>query len=256
MDSKPFYKDRLSLSVLVVFFPMTSDANSIDLTTVAAAPEDDPRSYPLAMNDRPSILPTHAALVTMEGGGGADGAILSTNLGYGLGADCEVTGKIGAKQYVINSYEVGLGQRWLLIEAFDVVGRVALPIYQEGSSFRDVSFGPGVSFNYHSRWVVSGLANLVHLTFDPRPATTLLLGVSIGYQPWERWHFSLATVLGEVGVYHASSSSLFDKVPIEGIIQFAKSITWDVAVKVTNENQWKPTNAWSVSLVLTLKKFS
>jgi hypothetical protein len=192
----------------------------------------------------------------MEGGGGADGAVLATNLGYGLGAGCELTGKIGAKQYEIDSYEVGLGQRWLQTGAFEVVGRVALPIYQEESMFRDASFGPAFSYTFRSRWVVSGLANLVHVTFDPTIAMNLLLGVSIGYQPWDRWHFSLATFLGEVGAYHGLSRSLFDKAPIEGMIQFAKSKSWDVAMKATNENQWQPTEVWSVSLLLILKQIS
>lgn len=257
MDLNDGFRDMIWLWLFVALsLPNSAYAERGELVAISQPPPTKSDSFPLVVIHRPSILPTSATLLTLEGGGGALGLLSSTSYGLGLGASSEILGKINVKQFALSSYELGFGKILYQTDPFEVVGRVSLPVYQEATRFQDVSFGPAISYTVHSRWVISALTNLVHLRFAPATALQLFMNLSLGFQPWDRWHFSLTSDIGEIGVLHASSHSLICKAPFEGAIQFAGSRTWDMAIKVTGEYPWKPLKTWNLALLLTLKRMS
>jgi hypothetical protein len=222
-----------------------------DITISAPASADD--VYPLAVIDRPGIVPARGALLTLSAAHASGHAQGSVGLVLGIARNWEVTGVFADDQASTREAEVGVGRLLYLAGPTEIDLRFTLPIHLEGGRIRDFWLGPVSSYTLSSRWVLSGFGNLFHIAFEEQASLVIPVEVGVGYQPLRRLHLYASAALGELGVYGSTSVWVSRQAPLDAGLIVALGEDWDVGLAASTTDVAGRNAEWTAGVFASLK---
>jgi hypothetical protein len=210
-------------------------------------------AYPLAVIDRPGILPYQGALMTLtaaRAGGNLQG---SFGMVLGIPGNWELTGELTESEGTVSEAAVGLGGLLHMAGPFELDLRFSLPVHQEGDTLQDFSLGPACSYTLGSTGEVSGLADLMHVGFSEKLTLAMPVEIAIGFQPFQRLYLYASAILGEVGVVDTANSWVADRSPVDAGLIIGLSEHWDTGVTLSTSDIVGRHAEWSGGFFVSLK---